>query len=1160
MSLFLQINTFIRATVKIIIGLLSLLFSLSLAAQSGQVVLVPPGDSLALPAGVPVAESLLFVSMEGDTIQPNFQLLGAHPSYLLFDPPLEDSLRLQLQILPLNLPSFLSLRDTNLILPDRTDYGTLKEEELYSLSNTESFKPFQALNSQGSLSRSIAVGNNQDAVLNSALNLQLSGNIGPKTRIRASISDNTVPVQAEGYTQQIRDFDRVYLEIENEDFGLIRGGDYNIRPARSSFLNFEKRISGGGIQTKFGSDTKQGQVHLEGGLARGRFARNRFQGEEGNQGPYKLRGANGEQFIIIISGSERVYIDGKLLTRGQQYDYIIDYNAGELTFTALQPITRDKRIVIEFQYTEQNYLRSVAYGEGQFKQGDWQGRLQYYSEQDSRDQPLGTELTDAEKAVLARVGDNLEAAFTNTISAANYDPALIQYELIDSLGVDSVLIFSTDSTANLYNASFAFVGQGKGDYELVSSNANGRVFEWKAPQGGLPQGSYAPVRTLIAPNRIQVLNFSTEGRFGTSKNQKLNIELAASNERLNLFSDRDRGNDDGAAGKLAYEWQPKLKKGRFNLAANYTFNNPGFKTVERIYAVEFARDWNLPLNYLGALQSGTVDLRYQRDSVRLRSQSAFLNSPLKQGWRQALKLAWQDSIWIGKAQASLTQTEAPGLTESFWREELNTRYYWNPKSWLGLASVGEWNRKAVNADSLAANSYSFLEYQVFQGLGDTNTTFVELGFLQRYDDSVRVSTLQPFTYAYTFFGRSSWRTKQNGRLQVAAYYRNLQILEPEQQSLQRSLTTRLNFQQPFFNRALRWQSFYESGAGTEPRRSFTFIEVPAGTGTHTHVDYNGNGLRELDEFEIAPTPDLATFVRVFSPNLEFLRTSSVKLGQTLNIQAPNSWLSVQEGYKVWLQKFSMVSSYQLERRTLLEGGLNELNPFRELASDTLLVAESNAFRQSLFFNRSLLGFGGEYSYNRTAGRNLLTFGIEERQLDAHRLSLRYGFDQYFVLRTQSLWEAKLNRSGNFTNRNFDLNRWSQDLSLSYQQGQKLTLTGSFQYRDEASRLAGDGSGNGTNANNLLAQEYRMELIYNLAKSIALQSELGYIRNDFEGDVNSPSAFEMLQAFRPGDNLSFTLTLQRTFLKNIVISLNYAGRFSQDAFAVHTGNLQVKAFL
>jgi hypothetical protein len=75
----------------------------------------------------------------------------------------------------------------------------------------------------------------------------------------------------------------------------------------------------------------------------------------------------------------------------------------------------------------------------------------------------------------------------------------------------------------------------------------------------------------------------------------------------------------------------------------------------------------------------------------------------------------------------------------------------------------------------------------------------------------------------------------------------------------------------------------------------------------------------------------------------------------------------------------------------------------------------------------------------------------------------------------------------------------------------------------------------------------------------LQSETAYIFNQFDGDVNSPAAYEMLQAFRPGDNLAISLSVQRTFLKNIVLSLSYAGRFSPETFAIHTGNVQVKAF-
>ncbi len=1120
----------------------------SLSAQNWQESRISSRDTLLFGPRAVFEESLVFMRLSADTITVKFRLIQNPQWALVIDSAPVDSLLIRYQTLDLPFPKRFSLRDTSLILPPNRKGKKLREEELYQ-GSPSNFSPFSALSSQGSISRSVAVGNNQDAVLNSALNLQLSGDLGKNTTIRASISDNTVPVQAQGYTQQLRDFDRVYLELENPDFGKLRAGDYNIN-SDHYFLSLTKRISGGGVSTNFASGESQYNVQVEGGLARGRFSRNRFQGQEGNQGPYKLRGANGEQFIIIISGSERVYIDGVLQKRGEQFDYIIDYNAGEITFTALQPITRDKRIVVEFQYTEQNYLRSVAQGSMAWSKSNWSSEVRYYSEQDSKSQPISTEYSDAEKALLARVGDDLEAAQSSTISPAAFNPALVQYRLIDSLGFDSVLVYSADSTAALVNASFAFVGPNQGDYQLASSNANGRVFKWVAPSNGQRQGSYAPVRTLIAPNRLQVLTYRSRGEWGTKNRQSLALEGAFSNNQVNLFSNLDQSNDDGAAAKLNYQLTRKVGQGELLITTNYEFNNPGFSTLERIRPVEFARDWNLPFSYQGALQTGGLALKFRQDSLNLGLSAEFLNSPLKQGWRQALQGDWQGRYWLGRAKLSLTETQGLGLEESFWREQLESRYFWLPKAWLGLASVGEWNRRNMG-DSLSATSYSFFEYQLFQGWGDTTKTFTEIGFLQRFDDSVRTADLEPFAYAYTSFLRGAWQNKHRGRLGYRFYYRSLKIRAPEELALQRTLTSRLNYNQPFWDRAVVSQTFYESGAGTEPRRSFTYIEVPAGTGTHTHIDYNENGIRELDEFEIAPTPDLATFVRVFSPNLEFVRTSSVKFGQNFNIQAPRSWQQVQAGWRQFARRFALISAFQLERRSLLQGGLNELNPFSQLASDTLLVAENNSFRQSLFFNRSSLIFGGDYTYNRTRNRNLLSFGIEERSLDEHRFNLRYGFWEDFVLRYGGQWQLKENRSGNFTQRNYDLEAWRHEFSLSYQRNDKLTLSLAYELRDEEST--------GADANLLMAQILGVELNYNVAKNIALRSATDYIYNNFDGEVNSPAAFEMLQAFRPGANLSAELGIQRTVLKNIVISLNYNGRFSPDVFAVHTGNLQVKAF-
>ena len=83
-----------------------------------------------------------------------------------------------------------------------------------------------------------------------------------------------------------------------------------------------------------GSDI-DGSVSFTGATARGKYTTNQFQGMESVQGPYLLTGANGENHLLIIAGSERVYLDGELMTRGDVNDYTIDYSSGEVTF--LQP-------------------------------------------------------------------------------------------------------------------------------------------------------------------------------------------------------------------------------------------------------------------------------------------------------------------------------------------------------------------------------------------------------------------------------------------------------------------------------------------------------------------------------------------------------------------------------------------------------------------------------------------------------------------------------------------------------------------------------------------------------------------------------------------------------------------------------------------------------
>ena len=326
------------------------------------------------------------VTYQGVELSSSDYQLDFSSALFVLNQAINDTLHFEYQVLPIDLSKQYRVRDTSIIYTEQKDnYSLFKIENSYSVQDV--FGGSQ-LNKNGSISRGVSFGNNQDLGINSSLNLELSGNISSDLKILASVSDANIPIQPEGNTNKLQEFDKVFIQIYNDRLKLI-AGDFWLSKPMGYFMNYRKRAQGlsFGYQWKT-KNNKLWSTQTSGALSKGKFNRQVIQGIEANQGPYRLRGAENEPFVIVLSGTERVFIDGRLLTRGQEFDYTIDYNSSEITFTSRNLITKDTRIVVEFQYSDQNYARSLLQESLVYKGDKVRFWMNMYSEQDAKNQPL----------------------------------------------------------------------------------------------------------------------------------------------------------------------------------------------------------------------------------------------------------------------------------------------------------------------------------------------------------------------------------------------------------------------------------------------------------------------------------------------------------------------------------------------------------------------------------------------------------------------------------------------------------------------------------------------------------------------------------------------------------------------------------------------------
>ncbi len=539
--------------------------------------------------------------------------------------------------LPMTLQGIYRLRED----PHLRETGTSAPTDTLARPPTP-FNPeaeTRGLDISGSKTFGVTIGNRQDLKLRQSLDLRLSGQVTHDVSLLAILSDQDLPFQPQGNTAELSELDRVLVQIRSPRASASLG-DVSLGVTGYSFLELSRELEGMTGEATLGGTRSRAAA----ASAKGEFTSRQFFGVDGKQGPYLLTDRADSTDIVVVAGSEKIWLDGTLLSRGEEADYVVDYSLGEISFTSRHVITANSQITVDYQVASSRYRRRVTFAETRAAMGR-AGTLRaaYFGEGDDANNPFGGALTAGERAELAALGDSARiSGGTRYVGPGNGG----DYQLVvdPETGHD---IYVYVEGAGDYQVTFVDVGEGKGEYEVDPESPAGKaVYRYVGPG----QGSFVPRRDLPPPERKRLTDLRWELR-GTGG--LVTVEGAVSESDANTLSPLGDGNNQGGAliaeGKLR-----SVEVGALSFAPGFKVRRVGgnFQSPGRIHPAFYSREWNLTGSEEfqdESLQEGSLTtrwgerLRWEATAARLAAADTF------SAVRQSQTLTWNDAWVTGNA-------------------------------------------------------------------------------------------------------------------------------------------------------------------------------------------------------------------------------------------------------------------------------------------------------------------------------------------------------------------------------------------------------------------------------------------------------------------------------------------------------------------------------
>lgn len=1077
--------------------------------------------------------------------------------------PEEDSVSAQYRVFPFNFTaskqrlSYDSVINNFYIKPFAFNNG-------YANGSNAIFN-FGELKAEGSLGRQIGFGNSQDPVLNSQLNLQLSGMLGDSIEIMAAITDNNIPIQPDGTTQQLNEFDQVLLQFKKKNWQLNLG-DIDIRENKDYFLNFYKRLQGVSFQTKNQiSKNVSSATLVSGAIAKGKFTRNVFQGSEGNQGPYRLSGVNNEFFFIVLANTERVFLNGQLLQRGEDRDYVINYNTAEVTFTPKQMITKESRIQVEFEYADRNFLNSNIYLSQQFDIGKKLIiRASVFRNADAKNAPIQQSLDDKQRQFLANIGDSVQQAFYPSATLDSFASGKVLYEkIIVTPGVDSFYQYSVNPSLAKYNLSFIFTGQGNGNYLPDFNGANGKVYKYVAPIGNVKQGSYEPAILLVAPKTQQIINLGAT--FLLDKNSTVKAEIATSNNDVNTFSTLNNGDDRGWAGKFQYANTNILKNNKrlqLSTTADYEFAQMKFKPLERMRSVEFSREWGLPLILLPTNENIFKTSTTLSNLKGMNINYQFINynrSDHYNGFQNSITQISTIKGWQLNNQLVVTNFNNNNDKGTYLKPIFDlSKKFKQLKNWsIGFKYIKERNApRNILTDTLTTLSYNYDSYAMYLKSDEAKQNKYGITFYTRTDKYRLAKDFVKGDRSLNLNLQTELLANPKRQFYLNATFRKLKILNNavSTQSGDETILGRAEYNMNEWKGLLTGNILYETGSGQEQKRDFAYLEVPAGTGMYAWIDYNNDGVQQLNEFELAAFRDQAKFIRIFTPTNEFIKANYITFTYRFDLN-PRAAFKNQKlnGFKKFISKTGWTTSLQTNKKSLSSGSF-EFNPFKYGLNSTSLITAFTDLFNNFSFNKGSSKWFFDLSNHRRNGKTLLTYGYESTQLNDWLLKWRLNIGRTISLSLNARKGLSALLTPQFDNRNYQLNIYTIEPAFIFTRLTKFGITASYKFDDKENLPVYGGQKS-------VSHSFSVESAYSTLQRYSVRAKFtvnGIKYTDASATpinaANTTVSYIMLDGLLPGTNYIWSLELRKRLMNNLDLTIQYNGRKSGKTGPVHLGTV------